>query len=124
MNNKYIYISSILLIIFVIFNINTIIDTIPINLLNFIKYTFPPLFISMIISKLLMELNIQYYLSKIIKNYSLRIMILSFITGFPNNILFMINDYKNNLIKEKDINYLICFTTVVSPIYLINQSFI
>ena len=126
MNNKYnilISLLSIILIIIILLNINIITYYIPLNLSNFINYTFPPLFVSMFISKLLIELNIQYYLSKFIKDYSLRLMILSFLTGFPNNIIFMLNDYKNKIINEKDISYLITFTTVISPIYLIKQSF-
>ncbi len=122
MNYKTNYIVNIILLLLIITNLNNIIESVPENFMNFWQYTFPPLFISIITSKILISLNISHYLSLIIKNYSLRLLILSALIGFPGNSLFILNDYENNIIKRKDISYLICFTSLCSPIYLINIS--
>ncbi len=123
MNKKKTIISILVLLLLIFYLLNNylaITSNIINNFRSFWIYSFPPLFLSMNITNLIIYTNIPFYISKLITNYSLRIFILSLLMGFPNNISLLKQDYINGLINEKDLSYLITFTTVTSPIYVIS----
>ena len=122
MNNKKIILSNFIILIFILIIFirkDILFDNIYKTFIIFWKNSFPPLFISIIISNILIFYNFPYYLSLFIKNYSLRMFILSIAMGFPSNTILIKNDLIKKIINEKDASLLICFTTITSPLYII-----
>lgn len=95
----------------------------------FIKNIFPFLFPMLIISKILIELNIPYYLgkhfNKIIKvifktsKYSAFIFFMSMLTGFPSSAKFIEDLINKKLITKNDGQKALTFTFFSNPLFII-----
>lgn len=92
------------------------------------KNIVPNLFPMFIISSLIIESNLIYYIcnlfgkpfSKIFKTskYSFFVFILSIFTGSPSNAKYIKDLYNNNLITKKECDKLLLFTTNYNPLLI------
>ncbi len=86
----------------------------------YLTKVFPFLFIMMVLNNLLINLNLPYYLSSVIKSPSWYIMILSIMSGSPLNAVILDNFLKDNIVNEKDASIILGFTSFNNPLFLYN----
>jgi hypothetical protein len=119
--NKNIIINALLIILLYILLKNNILISINVVSISylFISKVLPYFIIIFVISKLLINYNFVYYISKLFKgNIYVYILIISFISGSPNNI-YLIKDLLNKkIINEDDANKLIKCTSFNNPLFL------
>ncbi len=84
----------------------------------FMKTMFPFVFITLIINNLLIECNFPYYFNKIFHNKYIYILIMSALSGAPNNAIIIKKFLDEKIITTQDASYLISFTTFNSPLFL------
>ena len=90
----------------------------------YLKKVFPFLFLMMVINNLLLKLNFPYYLSFIIKNPSLYVMILSMISGSPLNAVILDKFLQEKKLNEKQASLILCFTSFNNPLFLYNYFYL
>ena len=122
MNKKY---NNLILIVFSLFIIislivnyqsipNSIIDTSKI----FMNRVFPFLFIMMIFNKLLISLNLPYYLSKLCPSIYVYIFLFSALGGSPINAIIIKELLENKSINYKEGSLALTFSTLNNPLFL------
>ena len=131
MKNTILCIFSLFIIILIVINYKTINFSI-INSSNIFFYKiFPSLFVMLLISNILTEINLVNYINipfkyinkklfKINSNTSY-IFLISILTGTPGNCLTIKNLYENNSITKNDIQKIILFTHFINPFFIINN---
>lgn len=131
MKNTILCIFSLFIIILIVINYKTINFSI-INSSNIFFYKiFPSLFVMLLISSILTEINLVNYINipfkyinkklfKINSNTSY-IFLISILTGTPGNCLTIKNLYENNSITKNDIQKIILFTHFINPFFIINN---
>jgi len=118
---KNIIINFILLIVIYLILKNNILISINILSISYIFiYKILPYFISIfIISKLLINYNFIYYVSKLFNNnIYVYVLLISFISGSPNNIYLIKDLLDKNIVSEKDANKLIMSSGFTNPLFL------
>ena len=112
------------------FNSNNLSNIIVFSINVFVKNVFPSLFPMFVISSVLIELNIPYYLSKVFQkimsylfkcnSYGSFIFFMSMLTGAPSNAKYINDLIDKNLISEQDGNKILMFTCFSNPLFIIN----
>ncbi len=118
---KNIIINFILLFIIYLILKNNILISINILSISYIFiYKILPYFISIfIISRLLINYNFIYYVSKLFNNnISIYVLLLSFISGSPNNVYLIKDLLDKNIINKRDANKLIMSSGFTNPLFL------
>lgn len=118
---KNIYKILLILLIAILFFINNkLIGDISLNItLIFIKNILPNLLLMFIVSRLLINYNFPYYISKIFNNnIYVYIFITSLLSGSPNNVILIKDLLNNNIIDIKEANKYITCSTFTNPLFL------
>lgn len=117
--NILIFILSFTLIYLLFININEL-NQVIINTSYLFINNFLPYFISLfIISKILINYNFPYYIAKIFNNnIYIYIVILSILSGTPNNIIIIKDLLNNNIITLKEANKYIKCSFFTNPLFL------
>ena len=85
----------------------------------FINKVLPSLLPMFILSKILINYNFPYYISKLFNNnLYIYILLISFISGSPNNIILIKDLYKNNIITIEEANKYIKCNFFTNPLFL------
>lgn len=106
--------------IFILLNPNILITYSKDALKLFINKLFISLFPFFVLNKILIDYNLQYYISKSKKNNtSLSIIILSMLSGMPSNAEYIKDYLDNNIISLKEAEKLLIITFFPSPVFVI-----
>ena len=118
-----IIINSVFIIVLILcfFNKNILIENTILASNLFLYKIFPFLFIIIIIQEILINYNIYYYLTKVLKNNKIIIIFISIISGNPANVLFLQNLYEKKYINKIDFNNYLEYTYFSNPLFLINM---
>ena len=113
-------ISTIFTITYLLFiNYQYLSDTVIISSYLFISKILPFFIPIFIISKLLINYNLPYYISKLFNNnIYVYILVISFFIGCPSNIILINDLLTNNIINEKEANTYIKCTFFINPLFL------
>lgn len=89
----------------------------------FMQKFFPPAFIFMLLSNMLIEYNFIQIIQKYLKINSsyLYVFLLSLISGTPSGAIYARELYKKNIISEKDANNIIMFSHFPNPLFIITS---
>ena len=89
----------------------------------FFTKLFPASFIFFIISSLLLDYNLPYYINNLfhINGSIFYVLILSLISGFPSGSKYIVDLYKKRLISVELSNYLLMFTHFPNPIFVLGS---
>ncbi|MBR1416621.1 MAG: hypothetical protein IJ572_02250 [Bacilli bacterium] len=120
MKKNILIITILFMIIYLLFKYNNIISitTISSSYL-FLSKVLPFLLPIFIISKILINYNFAYYISSIFKNnIYIYILLISFISGCPNNVITIKDLLKNNVITIKEANIYLKSSFFQSPLFL------
>ena len=117
--NFIIYIIAILLIYYTFNNQQLIVNSV-INSSTLYLYKVLPFFLPMyIISKILINYNFPYYISKLFNNnIYVYILIISFLSGCPNNAIIIKDLLNNNIINTNEANKYIKCSFFQNPLFL------
>ena len=85
----------------------------------FINKLFISLFPFFVLNKILINYNLQGYLSKLNINNSLTIIILSLLTGMPSNAEYIKDALDNNIINIKESERILLISFFPSPVFVI-----
>lgn len=125
MKNKYqdfiIITLSLLFLVFALFN-NNLITTSVISSINlWLVKVFPSLFPMILLNNILVDYNFPYYIIKLFKSKGLKayIIILSVLSGSPNNSIIIKELYLRKVITLKIANQLLTYSFFSNPIFLI-----
>lgn len=119
----------IIFIIAIFFNFNKLDNIIIFSISIFVKNIFPFLFPMFIISSILIDLNIPYFLGKIFKkpfsylfkanNNSSFIFFMSILTGFPSSAKYTNDLIDRNLLSKNEAQKILTFTFFSNPLFVI-----
>ncbi|MBR3049794.1 MAG: hypothetical protein IKG58_04495 [Bacilli bacterium] len=89
----------------------------------FITKLFPASFIFFIISYLLLDYNLVFYINRLfrVNGAVFYVLILSLISGFPSGSKYIVDLYKRGIITDKLSNYLLMFTHFPNPIFILGS---
>ena len=120
----------IVLIITIFFNSNKLMNIVLFSINVFIKNVFPSLFPMFIISSVLVELNVPYYLGKFFRrpmsflfkgnSFGSFVFFMSMLTGFPSSAKYINDLMEKDLITKKDSEKILMFTFFSNPLFIIN----
>jgi len=117
--NIIIYVISIFFIYLIFTNQKLIITAVLNSSILFISRVLPYFLPMFIISKILINYNLPYYISKIFKNnIYVYILIISFISGCPNNVILIKDLLNKNIINISEANKYIKCTFFQNPLFL------
>lgn len=81
--------------------------------------TFPSLFPSVLITNILLDYNIEYYVIKLVKNIKFYLIFFSILCGSINGVILIKNLFSKNIINQKEANYALIFSFYPSIVFLI-----
>jgi len=120
-NSKRILLLVILMTYFIICFINS--NNISLELYNytlvFIKNVFPSTFLFLLLSYLLFQYNILFFISKVFKRKDFCFYIFSIFSGFPGGVIFLKESLERGDITISDANKMVLFTHFPNPIFLL-----
>lgn len=109
---------SILLFIILFYKIDIIKELVTNNSIIYFKNVFPILFISNILINIINNSPLLNIIYKYTKNIYIYIFIISILSGCPFNSIVLKDLYNKKIITKKDIEYIICFTTINNPLFI------
>ena len=124
MKNNYkdflIIIISLLFLYFSLLNNKIINESIISSITLWVTKVFPALFPMILLNNILIDYNLPYYITKLVKKKGLKyyVMILSLFSGSPSNAIIIKELYQNNSISMEDSNKLLTYTFFSNPIFL------
>ena len=110
----------IIVITIILFINNNLISDISLNITRlFVGNVLPNLLLMFIVSRLLINYNFPYYVSKLFNNnIYVYIFILSFLSGSPNNVIIIKDLYNKNIINADEANKYIKCSYFTNPLFL------
>lgn len=127
-NNQTILLLVILcfLFLYIIFHTESMVDEVICYLSIFFYHLFPTSFLFLLLSSLLMEYQVAYFIQRITrsKNLSSYIFFMSLLGGFPSGAILVKSFFDKGLISLQDANKMIQYAHFPNPLFIFHMGFL